>query len=64
MPDWRQRNFIDRAVEPATGPRDAFIKFMAGNRAFAARIAENAASSRIERLVARMENDAMLGTAS
>ena len=40
MPDWRQRNFIDRAVEPATGPRDEFIKFIAGNRAFAARIAK------------------------
>ena len=40
VPDWRQRNFIDRAVEPATGPRDAFIKFIAGNRAFAARIAK------------------------
>ncbi len=40
VPDWRRRNFIDRAVEPATGPRDAFIKFIAGNRAFAARIAK------------------------
>ena len=42
MPDWRQRNFIERAVEPATGPRDEFIKFIAGNRAFAARIAKEA----------------------
>jgi tripartite-type tricarboxylate transporter receptor subunit TctC len=40
VPAWRQRNFIDRAVEPATGPRDAFIKFIAGNRAFAARVAK------------------------
>ena len=40
VPAWRQRNFIDRAVEPATGPRDEFIKFIANNRAFAARVAK------------------------
>ena len=40
VPDWRQRNFVDRAVEPATGPRDEFIKFIASNRAFAARVAK------------------------
>ena len=39
-PAWRQRNFIDRAVEPAVGPRDEFIKFIANNRAFAARVAK------------------------
>ena len=39
-PAWRQRNFIDRAVEPATGPRDEFIKFIDNNRAFAARVAK------------------------
>jgi tripartite-type tricarboxylate transporter receptor subunit TctC len=42
MPDWRQRNFVERAVEPAIGPRDEFIKFIAGNRAFAARVAKEA----------------------
>jgi tripartite-type tricarboxylate transporter receptor subunit TctC len=40
VPEWRQRNFTERAVEPATGPRDAFIKFIANNRAFAARVAK------------------------
>jgi tripartite-type tricarboxylate transporter receptor subunit TctC len=42
VPEWRQRNFIERAVEPATGPRDEFIKFIAGNRAFAAKVAKEA----------------------
>jgi len=42
MPDWRQRNFVERAVEPAIGPRDEFIKFIASNRAFAARVAKEA----------------------
>jgi tripartite-type tricarboxylate transporter receptor subunit TctC len=42
VPEWRQRNFVERAVEPATGPRDEFIKFIADNRAFAARIAKEA----------------------
>src|SRR6185503_13262111 len=28
VPAWRQRNFVDRAVEPALGPRDEFIKFI------------------------------------
>ena len=42
VPDWRQRNFVERAVEPATGPRDEFIKFIANNRAFAARVAKEA----------------------
>jgi tripartite-type tricarboxylate transporter receptor subunit TctC len=42
VPEWRQRNFIERAVEPATGPRDAFIKFIANNRALAARVAKDA----------------------
>jgi tripartite-type tricarboxylate transporter receptor subunit TctC len=41
-PGWRQRNFTDRAVVPATGPREAFIKFIAGNRAFAAKVAKEA----------------------
>jgi tripartite-type tricarboxylate transporter receptor subunit TctC len=39
-PGFRQRNFIDRAVEPAVGPRDEFAKFIANNRAFAARVAK------------------------
>ncbi len=38
-PAFRQKNFIDRAVEPATGPREEFKKFIADNRAFAARVA-------------------------
>jgi tripartite-type tricarboxylate transporter receptor subunit TctC len=42
MPDWRQRNFVERAVEPAVGPRDEFIKFIASNRAFAAKVAKEA----------------------
>ena len=42
MPDWRQRNFVERAVEPAIGPRDEFIKFIASNRAFAAKVAKEA----------------------
>jgi tripartite-type tricarboxylate transporter receptor subunit TctC len=41
-PAWRQRNFIERAVEPALGPRDAFIKFIVHNREFAARVAKDA----------------------
>ncbi len=39
-PAWRKRNFIDRAVDPATGPREEFIKFMAENRKIAAQIAK------------------------
>jgi tripartite-type tricarboxylate transporter receptor subunit TctC len=39
-PDWRQRNFVERAVEPAVGPREEFIRFIAENRAVAARIAK------------------------
>jgi tripartite-type tricarboxylate transporter receptor subunit TctC len=42
IPEWRQRNFIERAVEPSAGPRDEFIKFIANNRAFAARVAREA----------------------
>src|SRR4029077_6252578 len=42
VPAWRQRNFVDRAVEPALGPRDEFIKFIDNNRAFAARVAKEA----------------------
>jgi tripartite-type tricarboxylate transporter receptor subunit TctC len=42
IPEWRQRNFIERAVEPSAGPRDEFIKFIAENRAFAARVAKEA----------------------
>jgi tripartite-type tricarboxylate transporter receptor subunit TctC len=42
VPAWRQKNFIERAVEPATGPRDEFIKFINDNRAFAARVAQEA----------------------
>jgi tripartite-type tricarboxylate transporter receptor subunit TctC len=39
-PAWRQKNFIERAVDPATGPREEFIKFIAENRVIAARIAK------------------------
>ncbi len=39
-PAWRKRSFTDRAVEPAAGPREPFVKFIADNRAFAARIAK------------------------
>jgi tripartite-type tricarboxylate transporter receptor subunit TctC len=39
-PDFRQKNFYRRAVEPAIGPRDEFIKFIASNRVFAARVAK------------------------
>ena len=42
VPAWRQKNFIERAVEPATGPRDEFIKFITANREFAARVAKEA----------------------
>jgi tripartite-type tricarboxylate transporter receptor subunit TctC len=42
VPAWRQRNFIERAVEPATGPRQDFIKFINDNRTFAAKIAKEA----------------------
>ena len=42
VPAWRQRNFVERAVEPAVGPRDEFIKFIASNRAFAAKVAKEA----------------------
>lgn len=42
VPAWRQKNFIERAVEPATGPRDEFAKFIDANRAFAARVAKEA----------------------
>jgi tripartite-type tricarboxylate transporter receptor subunit TctC len=42
VPEWRRRNFIERAVAPATGPRDEFIKFIANNRAFAAKVAKEA----------------------
>jgi tripartite-type tricarboxylate transporter receptor subunit TctC len=41
-PAWREKNFIQRAIEPATGPRAEFGKFIAANRAFAARIAKEA----------------------
>ena len=37
---WRKKNFTDRAVEPATGPREEFIRFIAANRIVAARIAK------------------------
>ncbi len=39
-PAWRRRNFTERAVEPAAGPRAAFAKFIADNRVIAARIAK------------------------
>jgi tripartite-type tricarboxylate transporter receptor subunit TctC len=39
-PAWRDKNFTQRAVEPAAGPRDEFVRFIADNRTFAARIAK------------------------
>jgi tripartite-type tricarboxylate transporter receptor subunit TctC len=39
-PAWRQKNFIERAVEPSAGPRAEFARFIAENRTFAARIAK------------------------
>lgn len=41
-PDWRKRNFIDRAIDPVLDSREDFIKFIANNRAFAARVAKDA----------------------
>jgi tripartite-type tricarboxylate transporter receptor subunit TctC len=40
-PAWRQKYFIDRAVEPAVGPTAGFVKFIAENREIAARIAKD-----------------------
>ena len=42
QPEFVQKNFTNRAIEPAVGPRDEFIKFIADNRAFAARVAKEA----------------------
>jgi tripartite-type tricarboxylate transporter receptor subunit TctC len=39
-PDFVQKNFINRAIEPAIGPREEFIKFIADNRKVAAQIAK------------------------
>jgi len=39
-PAWRQKNFIDRAIEPAVGPTAEFADFVRQNREFAARIAK------------------------
>jgi tripartite-type tricarboxylate transporter receptor subunit TctC len=41
-PGWQKRNFIDRAVDPVLDSREAFIKFIADNRAFATRVAKEA----------------------
>jgi tripartite-type tricarboxylate transporter receptor subunit TctC len=37
---WRQKNIINRAIEPAAGPRAEFAKFIADNRVIAAKIAK------------------------
>jgi tripartite-type tricarboxylate transporter receptor subunit TctC len=42
VPEWRQRNFVERAIAPSAGPRDEFIRFIVANRAFAARVAKEA----------------------
>jgi tripartite-type tricarboxylate transporter receptor subunit TctC len=42
VPEWRQRNFVERAVAPSAGPRDEFVRFIANNRAFATRVAKEA----------------------
>jgi tripartite-type tricarboxylate transporter receptor subunit TctC len=39
-PAFRQKNYVERAVEPMAGPRDEFKKFIDNNRAFAARVAK------------------------
>jgi tripartite-type tricarboxylate transporter receptor subunit TctC len=39
-PAWRQKNFIDRAIEPAVGPQDAFKKFVAESREYGRKIAK------------------------
>ena len=39
-PGFRQKNYVERAVEPMAGPRDEFKKFIDNNRAFATRIAK------------------------
>jgi tripartite-type tricarboxylate transporter receptor subunit TctC len=42
-PAWRQKNFIDRAIEPAVGPRQEFARFVVGARRRAAEIVREAA---------------------
>jgi tripartite-type tricarboxylate transporter receptor subunit TctC len=37
-PAWRQKNFIDRAIEPAVGPREEFARFIVSERKSAERI--------------------------
>jgi len=39
-PVWRQKFYIERAIEPAVGPREEFVKFIARNREIAARVAK------------------------
>jgi tripartite-type tricarboxylate transporter receptor subunit TctC len=39
-PDFVQKHFIERAIEPAIGPREEFVKFIADGRKVAARIAK------------------------
>jgi tripartite-type tricarboxylate transporter receptor subunit TctC len=41
-PGFRQRNFVERAVDPVPQTRAEFAKFIADNRAFAARVARDA----------------------
>jgi hypothetical protein len=40
-PEFVKKNYTARAVEPAAGQRNEFIKFIAENRVFAARIAKD-----------------------
>jgi len=42
-PDFVQRHFIERAIEPAIGPREEFVKFIADSRTVAARLAKESA---------------------
>ncbi|MBM3529189.1 MAG: tripartite tricarboxylate transporter substrate binding protein [Alphaproteobacteria bacterium] len=42
-PAWRQKYFIERAIEPAVGPTAEFVKFVASEREFARRLAKEAA---------------------
>ena len=41
-PAWRQKNFIDRAIEPAVGGTEEFARFVVESRKRAAEIVKEA----------------------
>ena len=41
-PAWRQKNLIDRAIEPAVGPREEFVRFVVESRKRAGEIVREA----------------------